>query len=453
MKTFARIIFFLPYVFLSSVAEERGCSSPPEYPDTTLMRYNGDTALFKCALGHEAYGGSPVVRCAGGRWGSLTLKCQKKSCGNAGELLNGYFSYEGEEPVFGTKAYPVCGDGYIVKGPKVIECGHNGWPSDLPKCEEGEVPVTCPAPKVSNSEKKGVAREYNVNAVVTVKCSPGFQISGQGRITCGANGQWKPAPPLCVPAPSKNSPCGVPENIEGSNAKLALKFSSQKSFAAGVKVYYTCDTGYVHSRGSKYRRCVNGKWSPLELQCRRRLCGSAGELLNGHYEYTGVEFGDSATAVCDEGYQLVGQATRNCLSRGWDGHHPVCEAMACDDPPELANAEITGYAEAPFEYRTVVTYRCLVGALMGPSDIWCTMNGTWSSPLPQCKDITCPTPNIPNAAFVRSRTGRYQYRDAIYIHCNTRYTLVGPSTITCDERGQWAPELPKCKVWNTQRRG
>lgn len=32
-----------------------------------------------------------------------------------------------------------------------------------------------------------------------------------------------------------------------------------------------------------------------------KLCGSAGEILYGQYIYTGVEFGDKATAVCDDG--------------------------------------------------------------------------------------------------------------------------------------------------------
>lgn len=86
-----------------------------------------------------------------------------------------------------------------------------------------------------------------------------------------------------------------------------------------------------------------------------KLCGSAGEILNGQFLYTGVEFGDTATAVCDQGsvnascttrahtrtqnftllaltvrfalcsYRLVGRATRNCFSKGWDGRVPVCE--------------------------------------------------------------------------------------------------------------------------------
>lgn len=33
-----------------------------------------------------------------------------------------------------------------------------------------------------------------------------------------------------------------------------------------------------------------------------KLCGSAGEITNGEFVYTGVQFGDIATAVCDEGW-------------------------------------------------------------------------------------------------------------------------------------------------------
>uniref|UniRef100_A0A8C6WY63 Sushi domain-containing protein n=1 Tax=Neogobius melanostomus TaxID=47308 RepID=A0A8C6WY63_9GOBI len=307
-------------VCLSEVAGERGCSSsPPEYPEFKLMRYTPEQALYKCAEGYDPFGGSPVIRCSGGQWANLTLQCRKKPCGNAGELLNGYFTYEGES-VLGDKAYAVCDDGYTLKGPKAIECGTKGWPTELPTCQEGT--VTCSAPKVDNSVSKDFAHEYNVSDAVTITCSQGFQMKGKAQITCGSDGQWQPHPPQCVPAHEKNSRCGVPENTEGTNARLATKYSAEKSYPHGARVYYMCDVGYV-SRGSKYRMCIKGQWTTLKLRCRRKLCGSAGELLNGHYTYSGVEFGDVATAVCDEGHQLVGHAKRNCLSRGWGMDIPL----------------------------------------------------------------------------------------------------------------------------------
>lgn len=37
------------------------------------------------------------------------------------------------------------------------------------------------------------------------------------------------------------------------------------------------------------------------LSFKGKPCGSAGEIINGQFTYTGVAFGDTATAVCDEG--------------------------------------------------------------------------------------------------------------------------------------------------------
>ncbi|CAL1606552.1 unnamed protein product [Knipowitschia caucasica] len=458
MKTFSRIIALFSCAFLST-ADGSGCASkPPDFPYAKLMSYTADKALYKCVDGYVPSAGSRVRTCTGGVWSEMSLRCEQKSCGSAGELVNGHIKYDGE-PVLGAKAFPICDTGFTLKGPESIECGSAGWPTDhglvltcevsvsavavmcpapevansvkkgvthdykvgamvtvacsagfeargernvkcgddgqwqppLPQCvpraatTKAAVAAMCPAPEVANSVKKGVTHDYKVGAMVTVACSAGFEARGERNVKCGDDGQWQPPLPQCVPRAATTSRCGVPETPRGSNVQLAPKFFSIESFAAGAKVYYLCGVGHVRDQGSKYRKCIRGQWSPLELQCRRRLCGSAGEIHNGRYIYTGVEFGDIATAKCDSGFQLVGQATRNCLSRGWDGHDPLCEELSCEDPPEVPNAEVVGFAEAPYSPRTVVTYRCQVGVLIGPSDIWCTDNGTWSSPLPQCK--------------------------------------------------------------------
>lgn len=39
----------------------------------------------------------------------------------------------------------------------------------------------------------------------------------------------------------------------------------------------------------------------LFFGCKGKLCGSAGDIQSGQFVYTGEEFGDTATAVCDEG--------------------------------------------------------------------------------------------------------------------------------------------------------
>uniref|UniRef100_A0A3B4GTR2 Complement receptor type 1-like n=1 Tax=Pundamilia nyererei TaxID=303518 RepID=A0A3B4GTR2_9CICH len=227
--------------------------------------------------------------------------------------------------------------------------------------------------------------------------------------------------------------CGVPPAVSNSNVHLADRFITKTSFFSGQKVYYNCDVGYVAAGGRKSRLCNNGKWTPLKLKCERKLCGSAGDIQSGQFVYTGVEFGDTATAVCDEGFMLVGSATRHCMNNGWSGRNPVCEAAVCEDPPEVSNAEITGLQHEPYTYKSVIRYSCRAGTLVGEREIWCTKHGTWSAPAPECK------------GHILTEQIKFQYRATIYIQCNMGYVMSGPGTVYCERDGRWLPELPKCQ--------
>lgn len=64
--------------------------------------------------------------------------------------------------------------------------------------------------------------------------------------------------------------CGVPAAVTGSNANLADKYITLTSFASGDKVYYFCNVGYNPVRGSRSRKCLDGKWTKLNLKCERK---------------------------------------------------------------------------------------------------------------------------------------------------------------------------------------
>ncbi|KAM9855556.1 membrane cofactor protein-like [Aulostomus maculatus] len=450
-------VLILPFVILASAKTPRECSAPLEYPSTRLDKKfaskksfnSGEKVYFNCAEDFTPYKGSRAVQCVAGRWTPLTLKCEKISCGNAGDLPHGFFHYEGNS-YLGEKVYAVCNEGYTLKGLNYMICKRSGWTGDFPSCEEGE--PTCSAPKVAHSVKSSNnVSAYRVGENVSLTCSPGFQLEGAQHITCSPAGQWQPKLPQCKHSPDNKNPplpdktvgCNAPVDINNLNSKLAGKYIKRTNFASGERVHYVCDVGYTQAGGSRYRRCINGKWTPLLLRCERKLCGSAGEILNGQFMYTGVEFGDTATAVCNEGFNLFGRATRNCMSNGWDGHAPVCEAEVCEEPPKVINAEIKGQHEPPYTYGSIVLYECRVGTLIGNEAIWCTKDKMWSTP-PECKELTCPAPSVPFASWVGSQTKLYQYRDAISIECNHGYALMGPSTITCGDHGQWFPGLPRC---------
>uniref|UniRef100_A0A667Z5H2 Sushi domain-containing protein n=1 Tax=Myripristis murdjan TaxID=586833 RepID=A0A667Z5H2_9TELE len=215
-----------------------------------------------------------------------------------------------------------------------------------------------------------------------------------------------------------------------SNAHLADGYITMTSFASGDQVHYVCDIGYTPAGGSRYRRCVNGKWTPMLLTCERKSCGSAGEVENGQFVYTGAEFGDTVTAVCNEGYLLVGRGTRTCTNDGWDGRVAVCEAVECEEPQQATNAVRIGTPAQSYMFRSVIGYRCPSGILTGQREIWCTKDGTWSAPPPVCKVRTCDTPNVPNAMWMWKSTP-YQYRDIVSFECVRGHVMYGASTVVC----------------------
>lgn len=60
-------------------------------------------------------------------------------------------------------------------------------------------------------------------------------------------------------------------------------------------------------------------------------------------------------------------------------------------------------------------------------------------------EITCPSPNVPNAYWTGNHNQRFQYRATIYIECNMGYVMSGPGTVYCERDGRWLPGLPKCQ--------
>lgn len=125
------------------------------------------------------------------------------------------------------------------------------------------------------------------------------------------------------------------------NGKVELLAGTE----AGSTAVYTCDKGFL-LEGSRFRQCLeSGKWSEEEPFCagkKRKVCcvadlslffvsivvtcGLLGDPANGKVELlSGVELGDSVKYSCDLGYQLVGEAKRQCSKDGtWSGEEPVC---------------------------------------------------------------------------------------------------------------------------------
>ncbi|XP_041953431.1 membrane cofactor protein-like isoform X1 [Alosa sapidissima] len=334
-----------------------------------------------------------------------------------------------------------CPVGWRLNGTDgTITCTAAGqWSPYWPKC----LMVKCPVLTVQNGMLSTQRTRFGGN--VTVTCSPRYVSGGSGlaakaiTLTCQNNGSWNQPTPSCVPG------CGRPP-VYG---KLQLRepFVLQEAYRLDASVSYGCAVGYTRAGGSSISRCKPTGWTRVILRCEPKSCGSAGEILNGRYVYNeGVEFGNSVSAVCNEGYHLIGQNTRFCTSTGWDGREAVCEPVQCPPPPQVVGAELSGSVDEPHLYSHMVIYRCPSGYLVGEREMHCTKDGTWSAPPPQCLDLRCRQPVMRFGSRTWNYKLNYKPGEKVGVACGQGTRLEGASTLTCGIDGQWDPPVPTC-VW------
>ncbi|KAF4078478.1 hypothetical protein AMELA_G00199640 [Ameiurus melas] len=399
----------------------------------------GETLPYSCNFGFQLIGSISVLQCEKtGKWNPSYANCQKINC-ETFSIANGKVKFS--HLTFNVNVSISCDVGYLLRGPSVVTCGANSsWTPALPTCEDELVRVTCPPPAVPNSSgQDGYKIEYDVGEQATISCQEGFELIGSPQvITCGADGQWLGTPECRFTGGKCQPPPYFP--------RAHTEFSNLRHYEPNSAVRFICNHGYRKVRGPSTIYCRNGQWTELELICEKRKCGSAGEITNGRYHYTGSLFGDTATGSCYEGYRLVGVAVRHCREYGWDGRVPVCEAIQCPEPPMVPHADLFFDTDGIIKYGYVASYKCHFGTLIGDSDIICTEDGTWSAPAPRC-EATCPVPSIRNALIVSGMRLRYQSGNSVTFRCRPGRRLSGPDVIKCGKDGHWKPRLPQCVFW------
>ncbi|XP_053500268.1 C4b-binding protein alpha chain-like [Ictalurus furcatus] len=223
-----------------------------------------------------------------------------------------------------------------------------------------------------------------------------------------------------------------------------------QTFPDGSTVTFKCSTGYipVESSASRSITCTGTQWSDLELQCKKRPCGSPGEITNGKYIYQptdGISFGATITAECNEGYMLVGTQTRNCRENGWDGRAPICEVTKCPKPTGITDGTFEPEDDS-YDYGEAVTYYCNRGLdLIGLPVSTCSSNGTFQPSPPRCLRVSCERPEIPNSVRTEGKSPPYKYNNFVRYRCNKGYRMNGSDYLTCKEDG-WDPPPPQCNA-------
>ncbi|XP_019633411.1 PREDICTED: uncharacterized protein LOC109476834 [Branchiostoma belcheri] len=249
----------------------------------------------------------------------------------------------------------------------------------------------------------------NGDSVLTFTCNTGYNLVGPSTLT---SAQMQQCPILTEPTDG---------TMSGENV-----------------LTFTCNTGY-NLVGSSTLTCqLDGTWdgSPPTCEAVQLQCPTLTPPLNGYLDLYGTSF------RCHAGYNLVGPSTLTCLENGtWDGNPPTCEVVQC---PVLTAPE-NGGKTGGNSYQDRVTFTCDPGYVLdGSSSLTCGADATWSGVVPDCIFYAgqCPLPTDP----VNGAISGFYYGEMVTFTCNTGYSLVGPSTLTCQIDGTWDGSPPTCEA-------
>ncbi|KAJ8262625.1 hypothetical protein GJAV_G00168490 [Gymnothorax javanicus] len=531
------------------------CGDPPALRDATAVGNDftlGSQVHYTCREGYTLINAKPRECLPSGEWSESTAQCVPRSCDAPPPVANA-FPQAGHK-LFGDTAIYFCADGYIAANNSKVLCNSQGvWvppegqemprcianfclrPPDFPhaildssnkpkyssntevsyKCEEGFVlnttatlkcivggvwvpspfdigctPVRCAKPVgIEHGYVSGT--NYNFGAVVAYSCDKGFLIRGEKRRTCKASGEWGGTLPSCQPVSCPNP------------APLKNGFIKTKSpFVFNGKVTYACDPGF-RLVGKQDRVCqANRLWSNDDPpSCVLLTCEAPPTIAHGHFKGSKFQVGQKVEYVCDEGYELSGDAVWTCLKYGkwdasrtplctpvrcpeppleenhlvlqsmdsssgtvqlsceegyvlhgaqylrctlrqeWNDTFPVCKQVFCGAPPEVAFGDPS---VAPSYFGSVVTYTCMDGfRLRSQGTVTCLADGRWSRPSPECIPVECPQPAEVEHGIVDVQ-GLMYLSIAVY-SCRPGYSLRGNATVLCGHHGRWIGSVPSCQ--------
>ncbi|KAF4803966.1 hypothetical protein TURU_011608 [Turdus rufiventris] len=455
------------------------CSSPSikdgEVAEGRKAVYHpGDNVTFQCHPGFVLRGSRGAECQPDSSWAPSVPTCQPALlCPPPPNIAHATLSAApGTNFSSGTSVSYSCQPGFSLLGNSSLLCTAWGnWSLPYPRCAAG---CGTPAPLLFAELSKEYENqtEFAVGMTVNYTCRPGYveqpQISPT--VTCLENLTWSEAQEFC-----KMLQCPSPPNIDKG------KHDSQdlEVFPTGMVVNYSCEPGYsLVGQASIYctdsgnwslplPRCAGTDWwdSPRGdvrfwdemlpgLVClpsaRVRVLCPAPQIQNGRVavpkpRYT---YGDFVTFRCRRGFTLRGHPSSQCQGdRRWHPPLPVCEqAVKCLQPPNIPNGKVRGNTSGSFPSGAEVWYSCNPGySLLGSAVINCTASGTWSRPLPQCKEIRCEFPDVQGVKkAIKGNT--YRSGTNITLECDDGYTLEGIRHTQCQEDFSWDPPVPACKL-------
>ncbi|XP_052809414.1 E-selectin-like [Mya arenaria] len=167
-------------------------------------------------------------------------------------------------------------------------------------------------------------------------------------------------------------------------------------------------------------------------------CGPAPSLTDGSATATSLT---AISFTCDNGFDLVGTATINCLDpTGWETG-PSCQCPALTAPTNGGVDKTSGTTAVG----GIATYTCdATFTLSGTATRTCVSGTGWDGSAPTCVASTNDCESLVNSSNGQVAAPATTEGSMGIYSCNSGYTLVGSSSRACGASG-WSGSEPTCQ--------
>ncbi|XP_060818726.1 sushi, von Willebrand factor type A, EGF and pentraxin domain-containing protein 1-like isoform X1 [Bombus pascuorum] len=372
----------------------RGCSLPVvPFKGNINVSEDASNITYHCDSGY-------VVRFHGREYRSLTVKCLKQG------QWEGYYT-------------PVCAR---------RRCGFPGY---------------FPRGRIQG-------RSYLFGDEIYYSCLIGYELRGNPRRICNANGKWSGLPPVCIGKTCKN--LLAPEHGDIEYVIEEYERDDLSILQVGQQIEFKCDVGF-HVKGEKLLTCLeSGQWDYERPSCLPYKCPPPKRINYGY---------------------IISSNSRN-----------LHKSSATKFDLEAINDTL----EKDYDFNDIVGYSCYPGYkfegnhnLLSEFKLQCTENGTWVGFVPDCVPLKCPWPDIVDNGKLLFKTqnndtiellktemrsnntniritsrdddvGRNQSLEdqfaigsEILIKCNVGYRLVGDNFRICTDNEEWSSTISSCE--------
>ena len=193
---------------------------------------------------------------------------------------------------------------------------------------------------------------------------------------------------------------------------------------------------------------LKGRCLPFILFPPVVTCGLPESVTNTKFSATGMTYKSKAVYTCITGYEVSGSMAIVCSDTGkWTkplGHCSIVECVPLQFPSTLLISTIRRtYGTAV--YVNCVTGHTFTGSAAGRSYIRviCMHTGLWSSPLPHCAPINCPS--LRSVRYAVKSSLATQYRSIVSYKCSRGFDLIGTASRICLSTKQWSTPEPYCR--------